>query len=68
MTTARDWKQFYVSPEYILEFAELLMELELPNSIGREGDYVLVDVGYDPDDDEHKEAMVKFQALDDAGD
>jgi len=67
MTTPRDWKQFYVSPKHILEFAELLMELQLSNSIGREGDYILVDVGYDPDDEEHKKAMLKFQELDDAG-
>lgn len=67
MATQKQWKQFYVSPNHILEFAGILMESELSNSIGRDGDYLLIDVGYDHDDEEHLDYIRQFQGIDDKG-
>lgn len=57
-------EQFHVLPKHILEVAELIMDLQLRHSIGRDYDWVLVDVSYDPDNEEQRKAIERMMELD----
>lgn len=58
-------EQFHVLPKHILEVAELIMDLQLRHSIGRDYDWVLVDVSYDPNDEEQRKAIERMMEIDD---
>jgi hypothetical protein len=58
-------EQFRILPKYILEVAELIMDLQLRHSIGSDYDWVLVDVRYDPNDEEQSKAIERMMDIDD---